>query len=260
MSQATDSTNPSRSSIRQAECARCGGIRNCDIRGEHTEQYSVQTFNAWTEWRILECRGCGYVFVQTVATNSEDYDQDYDVDGSTTMTLNETIEYWPTLSKRNMPDWMVRGITAKNGGRLNLSIRELYGALDNDLNRLAAIGMRMSFDIATELLGIDPALTFEKKLNELVSKGLIGIVDKDRLEVLVDAGSASAHRGWHPNAEDLRSMMDILEHFVETAFVEPSRRKALDAKAAKVKTGVPQRVSRTTKSIPTNPATVIPPA
>jgi hypothetical protein len=260
MSQATDSTNPSRSTcIRKAECARCGGIRNCDIHGEHTEEYGGDVFQAWTTRRILECRGCGYVFMETAATNTEDYDQDYDVDGSTITTLNETLRYWPTLSKRQLPDWMKNGIEAKNAAALYHSMRELYGALDNDLNRLAAIGMRMSFDIATELLGIDPGLTFKEKLNELVSKGLIGIVDKDRLEVLVDAGSASAHRGWYPKTEDSRSMMDILEHFMEAALVEPFRRKALDAKAAKVKTGVPQRESRTTKNIRKKPASVTPP-
>lgn len=227
--------------MRKAECARCGGIRNCDIQGEHTESYSDDAFQAWTTWRILECRGCGYVFIQTTATNTEDYDHDYDIDGSTITTLNESLEYWPSLSKRKMPDWIENGFEAQNAGSLNHSLRELYGALDSGLNRLAAIGMRMSFDIATELLGIDSNLSFKEKLNNLVSKGLIGIVDKDRLEVLVDAGSASAHRGWYPKAEDLRSMMDILEHFVETAFVEPFRRKALDVKAAKVKTGIPVR-------------------
>lgn len=259
MSRANDSTGPARPTIRDAECARCGGIRRCDIHGEHTEEYDADQFQAWTTWRILECRGCGYVFLQTSATNTEDYDQDYDVDGSTITTLNATLEYWPALSKREMPDWMENGIEAESGGRLNHSMRELYGALDNDLNRLAAVGMRMSFDIATELLGIDAELTFKEKLNELVSKGLIGIVDKDRLKILVEAGSASVHRGWYPKAEDLRSMMDILEHFVEAAFVEPFRKKALDAKAAKVKTGVPQRRAKTKKSTQKRPASGTPP-
>jgi hypothetical protein len=248
--EASDSAPPSRSLpvTMKAECGCCGGIRNCDIHGEHTEIYNDGVlFEAWKTWRILKCRGCGYVFIQMAASNSEDYDQEYDVDGSTNITLNETFEYWPALSKRKMPDWMENGIEAKNAAPLKHSMRELYGALENDLNRLAAIGMRMSFDIATERLGVGPERSFKEKLNELVSKGFIGIVDKERLEVLVDAGSASAHRGWSPTMEDLRSMMDILEHFVETAFVEPFRRRALDAKAAKVKTGVPKRKTRVKK-------------
>ena len=211
MSQPIGDTSPSRPDIRKAECSQCGGIRNCDIRGEHTESYGDDQFQAWTTWRILQCRGCEHVFVQTVSTNSEDYDHDYDVDGSTITTLNERLEYWPALSKRKMPDWLEKGLEVESTGRLSSSLLELYGALDNDLNRLAGIGIRMSFDIASELLGIEPEQPFKDKLDELVSKGLIGMVDKNRLEVLVDAGGASAHRGWHPKTEDLSSMRDILE-------------------------------------------------
>jgi hypothetical protein len=74
------------------------------------------------------------------------------------------------------------------------------------------------------------------------------VVDKERLEILVDAGGASAHRGWYPTAENLGSMMDILEHFVEVAFVEPRRKTMLNAKAAKVKTDVPPRSRRSRKT------------
>jgi hypothetical protein len=231
--------------VRKAECSRCGGIRKCDIHAEHTESYISDPFQAWTDRRILECRGCGYVFMQTVSTNnSEDYD--YDDEGSP--CLKEDVKYWPALSKRKMPDWMEKGLEAKDTERLSFSMLELYGALDNDLNSLAGIGIRMSFDIAAKLLGVEPEQPFENKLNELVSKGLIGVVDKDRLEILVDAGSASVHRGWHPKYGDLSSMMDILEHFVEAAFVEPLRRKRLDDKAAIVKTSVPPRKHRAKKA------------
>jgi hypothetical protein len=111
-------------------------------------------YQAWTTWRILECRGCGYVFIQTTSANTEDYDQAYDVDGSTITTLNEALEYWPTLSKRKMPDWMENGIEAENVGPLNHSMRKLYGALDNALNRLAAIGTERVNDFDTSGIGI----------------------------------------------------------------------------------------------------------
>jgi hypothetical protein len=106
---------------------------------------------------------------------------------------------------------------------------------------LSAIGIRTSFDVASELLGVDPNLSFDKKLKELVSLGKIGTVDSDRLSALIDAGSASAHRGWTPTPEDLSTMVDVLEHFVYEAFVGPARRKALDEKAKKLRTTVPTR-------------------
>ena len=58
---------------RKAECSKCGGMRNCEVRGHYDERYSDEQFQSSTECFILECRGCEYVFVQTVATNSEDY-------------------------------------------------------------------------------------------------------------------------------------------------------------------------------------------
>lgn len=188
------------------------------------------------------------MFVQTVSTNSEDYDHYYEEDGSTGTTCNETIKYWPALLQRKKPEWMSEyGIDAENVGALGVAMLELYGALENDLLMLAATGIRTTYDIASELLGIDPNLTFEQKLEALVSSGRIGILDKGRLEMMVDAGSAAAHRGWRPAPSDLSTMMAVLENFVHESFVAPARRKKLDAEAAKVKKTVPPRSARPKK-------------
>ena len=101
--------------------------------------------------------------------------------------------------------------------------------------------MGCSSDIAAEILGINPELPFKKKLVELVSSGLIGAVDKNQLEVLVEAGSASAHRGWQPTAEDLMTLMDVLEHFIHEAFIIPKKKRRLQDKVTKMKKTVPPR-------------------
>jgi hypothetical protein len=197
---------------------------------------------------MLKCRGCEYVFVQTVSTNSAEYYNSYAEDGSTETTHIESFKYWPALSKRKKPVWMSdSGIDAEDVGALSVAMLELYGALENDLRMLAAIGIRTAYDIASALLGIDPNLTFEEKLDAVVSLGRIGILDKDRLETMVDAGSASVHRGWRPSPSDLNTMMDVLEHFIQESFVAPARKKQLDAEAAKVKKTVPPKPPRTKK-------------
>ena len=49
---------------------------------------------------------------------------------------------------------------------------EMYTrALDNDLPRLAAVGVRMIFDMAAELLQIEERLTFKQKLEALDTIG-----------------------------------------------------------------------------------------
>lgn len=184
--------------------------------------------------------------MQTVATNSEDYDNFYEEDGSTGTTYNETLKYWPALSKRPKPEWMSEyGVDAGNVEALDAAMTELYGALDNDLRMLSAIGIRTTYDIASELLGVDSRLRFNQKLDALVTSGRISVVDKDRLEMVVDAGSASAHRGWRPTPKDLGTMMDVLEHFVHQSFVAPARKAKLDEEAARVKIAVPRRLPTT---------------
>lgn len=235
---------PSVETIRKAECSVCGGMRNCHVRGKHSAAGGDENISWNTDWYILECAGCEHIFAQTVATNSEDYEDFYHSDGSSGAEYNETIRYWPALSKRKRPEWMgPSGIDAAEAA-LDEALLELYCALDNDLHILAAIGIRTAYDIASEKLGIDSNLTFKQKLLALIEQGNIGLLAKDRIETMAEAGSASAHRGWRPTPANLDTMMDILEHFIHEAFVEPARKAKLNAEAAKVAETVPPRPSR----------------
>lgn len=244
--------------IRKAECSECSGLRNCEIRGRHTVTYNDDQSGFWgqTTWYILECRGCEHVFAQTVSINSEDMEQWYEPDGSTGGSYNETLGYWPALSKRRRPDWIGEyGIEADDVDGLDSALRELYGALDNDLSMLAAIGIRTCFDIASALLKIDPAVTFAEKLDALVDAKHIRQLDRQRLEVALEVGNATAHRGWKPTPGDLDTMATVLEDFIFEAFVQPHRRKKLDEEAAKVRGTVPPKPARKKAAAPPVAAT-----
>ena len=235
-------TEQAKPEIRIAQCAKCGGSRNCDILGHH-RQTGSDSYMSWEEnWYTLRCRGCDYTFFQNSSNNSEDYDHYYDEHGDEQVVHHETDFYWPALLKRKRPEWLKDvGEISDDSSALHDALSELYGALDNDLVTLSAIGVRTAFDVAAELLGVNPTKTFAEKLDALVANGHIGIVDRERIETLVDAGSASAHRGWKPTKDDLEVMMDVLEHFIEAAFVGPQRRKSLDERAAAIKSRVPKR-------------------
>ena len=243
---------------KKAECSNCGGERNCWIRTRFLQQGGDNDFSWQVTWLTLECQGCEHVFVQTISTNSEAYENYYEPDGSSNYHVIETLSYWPAISKRNRPEWMSEaGIDAENVEDLDKSLLELYGALDNDLHMLAAIGIRTSFDIASRLLDIDPELSFIKKLETLVTTARISTLDFSRINVLVIAGSASAHRGWIPTAEELKSMMEILEHFIFITFVEPARRTRLDARALELQARIPHRKAAKAKPIARNVARII---
>ena len=189
------------------------------------------------------------MFAQTDVTTSEDYNQYYDEDGQEQCEMNHTYNYWPALSKRARPEWMGEyGLTGVNDvDALDTAMVELYGALNSNLPMLSAIGIRTCFDVASEVLEVDPALTFAEKLDALVETKRIREVDRERLETAVEAGNASAHRGWKPEPNDLATMMNILEHFVFDAFVQPNRRKQLDEDALKVKGITPPKPPRKKK-------------
>ena len=57
--------------------------------------------------------------------------------------------------------------------------------------------------------------------------GHISASEKDILEAMTDAGNASAHRGYSPTFEQLTAIVDILENFIERAFVLKNVAEAL---------------------------------
>lgn len=246
--QGTETSEPI--TIQKAMCSQCGGERNCDIKGSMVESWDDAAGMVWgqTTWSILQCRGCEHVFCQTIKIFSEDYQHEWDPNAQQdVLVYDEMIAYWPAISKRKSPDWFgpIGFIGAHD--RLYDAMRELYVALDNDLVRLASAGVRTAFDIASELLGVNADLPFKEKLDELVASSRINAVDRERLEALTEAGSASMHRGWLPTPSDLSTMVDILEHFVHRTFVAPALEQKLTEKSASLRRTVPARKPRKAK-------------
>jgi hypothetical protein len=192
---------------------------------------------AETDYRILQCRGCQSVYFQTDAVCSENADIDVNPStGEDEWILNHTITYWsaPASSIRQRPDWFDQLLFVDH--ELYSFMGDIYMALNNELCVLCAIGIRTSFDRASQLLGVDPKKNFRDKLCELVQCGKIGSDEQETLNILTDAGSAAAHRGWKPEPEQLNAMMDIIETFLSRVFV-------VDTAAKKLK-GIPERQKR----------------
>lgn len=229
----------------KAFCANCKGDRNCEIKGHHRVSDSDGRVDWWCDWYLLVCCGCDHVFAQSVASDSEShYPVGYDREGNLEYEHNEHIRSWPARFKRSRPTWLdtlERDIEHAKASDFSACLVQLYEALDHDLNILAAIGIRTSFDVASEILGVDPDKGFESKLAEMENKSLITPSQRSDFEVLINAGNASAHRGWNPSFQDLDPLVDTLEHFINDTFVVPHLRKKAADGVAKVKTKVPVR-------------------
>lgn len=227
---------------KKVQCGQCGGVRNCDVLALHKETSSEEHYNSWKEWHLLKCRGCDFVFLLTESSDSESIDYDYAPDGSVEEEYEIRLAFYPALTKRE-PIWEKQQnyFLGRTYPELDSALWEVYEAAAHDLHVLTAIGIRTVFDVAAEILGVDASLSFAGKLDALLSLNTIVEADKERLETLINAGSASAHRGWKPNSDDVNTLMDMLEHFIDNAFVQPMKRKELDEKAKKMDASVPKR-------------------
>lgn len=216
----------------EGHCPMCGSNR-ADVVAQHKESFSDDMAHGATTYSVLECRGCGYFYFKSSSWNSEGIDYNHHpITGEVTMEANVTVKLWPPATKLKRPSWSFNlGMRDTVLGSL---FNDIYTALDNNLGVLAAIGMRTVFDRASELLKIDPSLSFEKKLLALKDDGQISDNEVAVLGVLIDAGSAAAHRGWRPDPKNLTDMMQILEGFLHRAII-------LEDVAAKLKGSVPKR-------------------
>ena len=230
----------------KANCATCSGLRNCEIMGYHAEADDDGLVTFWLRHYILKCKGCDYSFFLHTSANSEDIDYSESPDGTPDLAFNEQKTYWPSLLKRPEPSWfpVMKKSKEYDSSKLDQPLFELYVALNNDLNILTAIAVRTCFDVVSEVCKVDESLPFAEKINELVKQGRIGIAQKARLGALIDAGGASAHRGWVPDLAEINLLVDLLEDFLQNLFAVPDLQRDLDEKAAKLSANVPPKKKR----------------
>jgi hypothetical protein len=202
----------------KGHCPSCGPDRWATIKGSHSRYQSED--NVWynVNHRILECPACDEIYHQTESTFSEDFDiTQNQVTGEAEWVFQSRYEHWPPPAKRKRPDWLSRLPTIDT--ELYRLLDEVYTALETQLSVLAAVGIRTTFDRGSELLGIDPAKTFREKLDDLQDQGFIGDTERDSLQLMTEAGNASAHRGWRPTDEQLDTMLQLIESFVHRNFM-----------------------------------------
>lgn len=228
----------SQDNIIRGHCPNCGSARKAYVRCKHVVDLHEDGDGtaASDTGMILECCGCERVYFRRDYWFSE-----WDNIGQNPITLEPTMErgvettYWPAPIARRRPTWL--GELEEADRDLGNLLGEMYSALDNGLSVVSAIAVRTVFDRASELLGINPALTFKEKLNDLGAHGKISIDEEGTLEVLVDAGSAAAHRGWRPKTQQLNTMVDVLESFLHRSFI-------LGEGIARLKAAVPPKPKR----------------
>lgn len=114
-------------------------------------------------------------------------------------------------TRRERPDWF-----QKLPSKFQTLLGEVYQS--QEMQALSSMGLRTVIDMAcNDLVGDIGGLS--QKLTALKEKGHINSNERAVLEIAVNVGNASAHRGHNPTAEDLNTLLDIVEHLLQGIYV-----------------------------------------
>lgn len=168
--------------------------------------------------RLLECMGCETVFYHLSASDSESWDFRYNpITEKEEVFYPITITTYPATPKEERPDWTWSLVSIDSS--LYEIMNEVYDAQKGNSLILAAVGLRTALDRTAVILKIDPGHTLEDKLEKLIELGYVGGQELEVLKIVIDAGSAAAHRGWSPNDKEFKNLLTALEQFIHRAVV-----------------------------------------
>jgi hypothetical protein len=219
--------------IVKAHCGVCHGEKNSWLRAEYTDK-NGDGADAWSEtYQTVQCCGCDKLSVRHEVWRSEWDEADFDEQGRPVKRRGAKVTYHPAQTVRAKPPWA----EALGDEILRDVLGESYLALNSGLRMLASVGARTLLDRAGNSLVGDVKGGFEGKLFALATAGRISQSDKEALDAVADAGNASAHRGYAPEAERLNHIFDIIENFLERAFI-------LTPAAAEIRKTTPPRPKR----------------
>ncbi|GBO55758.1 hypothetical protein APA_3908 [Pseudanabaena sp. lw0831] len=211
------------SNIEWVHCNKCLHLTKHEILKEHNceDKDKYLDFVIWwnTKYTLFICCGCESVTLRRQYTCSE------------WESNQQEIEFYPPQVSRRLPQWQ-----DKLPVEMQDLLAEVYIALHSNSRRLALMGARTVIDMFI-LDKIGDIGTFEEKLKKLVDGGYLGSKQRDILKVVLDAGSAAAHRGYNPSPEDLNHVIDVVESLLQFYIFE------VQSNSVKVK--IPPRARRT---------------
>jgi len=207
----------------KSHCNTCGPDREHLILHHEVENWGDDhdDVSGSTIFQMVKCGGCGAISLRREVWCSEYYDEEGHPESS--------VEYFPPRVFRKLPAWHSELQTYKKQ-ELTVSdlLQEVYVALQNDLRRLTAMGIRSLLEhIMIDKVG-DKG-TFQKNINEFASSGFISKLQKGFLETALEAGHASIHRDFKPNVKTLISLIDISESLIQTLYIHERQTEEIRA-------------------------------
>lgn len=229
----------------KANCAKCQGVRNHEILGEH--HTSEETSNQYyiDIWRMLRCCGCeNIVFTHTHKVVSKE-------DSET--KLSRTT-YHPAIYPRPRIAWINFFCDLPEEVTI---IDDLYSqtcsAIAEKSWALSALGLRAILECAATWAAGNLS-SFPAKIDALCAKGVLNDKQAQTVQVSFDMGCAVAHRGYIPRDEDVFLAMDAVEMLLRILFFNPAETESRVRVASTISKRIPPR-PKTTKALPPSVST-----
>ncbi len=200
-------------------CVKCTGktahkvLASMDIRGSEGDgEYS---FDWSTDYQIVQCQGCKTISFRKASSNSEDY---YPISHD---------EYEYAVSENLYPSRIdgVKGLGDETH-YLPSNVRRIYDETLHTLSSqspvLAAIGLRALLETVCKEKNAE-GKDLLKKIDDLVTKGILTPAGAAILHKIRSLGNAAAHEVKPHSDKQLALAMDIIEHLLKDVYILPKQ-------------------------------------
>jgi hypothetical protein len=200
--------------------------RSCGRSTQHEVLADDETITPWDRdgdfklidrYTMIKCMGCGTAALRWV----------FGIDGDPG-TFKEVI-YPPPMIRRT-PAWATDALQGLVIPQPILDLmRETYVAVQNDLTRLAAMGVRAALEqVMIEKVGDQKS--FNNNLSHFEQDGYISARQRKLLASILEAGHAAIHRAWQPTRMDVSHLLDIAESIIESVYLHEGHAVVLEAR------------------------------
>ncbi len=193
----------------KAHCNICDGERNHEVLHSETAPWEADEYiPEINTYETLKCCGCA-----SIKLCHTWFSRDHGCD-------EPIVNYWPTAIFRKHPEWFSE-LWSKDRFIVGL-LNEIYVALQQDLLSLATMGVRSLLEKVMISKTGDQG-SFVKNIAEFEKLGYVSRIQRERLEVILEAGHAVIHRTFTPSTKDVITLVDLTEHIVETIYLHESK-------------------------------------
>jgi hypothetical protein len=203
----------------KAHCNRCGPRRNHTVLHSEREHWEDKQdeLSGYDAFDTLKCDGCGSITLRHTSWFSLDEDVH--------------TQYYPPAISRRAPEWfddLVLELDDETDFVADL-LNEIYIALQNNLPRLATMGVRALLE-RVMVSKVEDQGSFLKNMQAFEKLGFLSRLQREHLETVLEAGHATIHRGFTPAKEDVNTLVDVTEHIVLTVYLHGQKIQSLKGK------------------------------